>query len=1040
MHQPTYRHLSRFLLSLLLVLAGSGNAAAASAEGAPERQSGITVPAGEIAAWRTQYSTQDASILAGFPLGPGEKVDLELTRFSVTRPGMRFVVGAEGRTLDFDPASVLLLHGTVRDHPGSRAFLALSEYGSLGYVDLGQPGKRFDIASVAPVETGAPIDMRIRPLPLAGGGSLGVPMCGLDLHPVLPSPGRSRVGITPAVGVKHIELAIETDYELYELFGDLSAEAAYLVSLYAIVSDIFVRDVGAWVELSYVRLWDTPADLFNKESPIYEFRDYWELNMGGVQRDVAQFLSGRRDMPYGGIAFLNGLCNDVGYSVCGYALGSFVDPSRSAIGNRDITLTAHELGHNCGTGHTHGYGLDTCDDETTAARRGTIMSYCGQVFTGGEGNTELRFHSFVQEVVRDYLEISACVDDDCNQNGVADAQDIALVNSLDANSNGVPDECEDCNGNGTLDPEDIASGPSADLNGNGVPDECEPDCNSNGSPDALDIELLASLDENANLVPDECEPDCDASGTVDHVEINADMSLDLNRNLVLDACEDCDTDGTTDLVELDHANNIWITSLDHTTLREYLAHVGPLTGISDDAGIGAGQDLIITDDRRMLVSSGLDHRVVEFTVDGSLVGDLVAPGAGGLLTPATLLIGPAGTLLVASRGTDEVLEFDATTGAALGAFVSAASGGLTEPFGLAFGPDGDLYVTSSDNRVLRYDGGSGAFLGQFVSVAGGGGLDDPHGILFLPNGNLLVASYETNQILEYEAGTGNFVRQFNQGGTIDRLTLDQPWCMRLGPDGNVYVSRAHDHKERVANDPAALHLTNARVYEFDVNLGILIRAYILGLDSGVLHPTGFDFVPGAGFDCNRNLLPDECDIASGLSEDCNRDGIPDECGGFVDANDNGIPDDCEVTVYCSTKRNSEGCLPQIGSTGTASLTGPDDFHVTADDVIGGVTGYLLVGLAPNPPASSAGVRPLGPSPLGGRYCVLRPAVASTQISNGSPGSCAGTFDFSMSQAFFGSQGIAAGMPVYTQIWYRDANHADGSGVGHTAALRFVLLP
>ena len=175
--------------------------------------------------------------------------------------------------------------------------------------------------------------------------------------------------------------------------------------------------------------------------------------------------------------------------------------------------------------------------------------------------------------------------------------------SLDVNGNGVPDECEDCNANGTLDPQDISSGTSADLNGNGVPDECEADCNGNGVPDDRDVGLGVSQDANANLIPDECEPDCDSDGILDFVEINADMSLDLNRNVVLDACEDCDGDGTTDLVELDHANNVWIASLDHTTLREYLAHVGTLTDISDGAGLSEGQDLIITPDRRVLVSS-----------------------------------------------------------------------------------------------------------------------------------------------------------------------------------------------------------------------------------------------------------------------------------------------------------------------------------------------------------------------------------------------------------------------------------------------------
>jgi len=41
----------------------------------------------------------------------------------------------------------------------------------------------------------------------------------------------------------------------------------------------------------------------------------------------------------------------------------------------------------------------------------------------------------------------------------------------------------DCNDNGVADHEDIAGGASLDVNGNGVPDECEPDCNLDGRPD-----------------------------------------------------------------------------------------------------------------------------------------------------------------------------------------------------------------------------------------------------------------------------------------------------------------------------------------------------------------------------------------------------------------------------------------------------------------------------------------------------------------------------------------------------------------------------
>ncbi|MEQ8768745.1 MAG: thrombospondin type 3 repeat-containing protein [Planctomycetota bacterium] len=69
---------------------------------------------------------------------------------------------------------------------------------------------------------------------------------------------------------------------------------------------------------------------------------------------------------------------------------------------------------------------------------------------------------------------------DCNGNGIADEDDIALGTSLDCNFNGVPDECDlalgdllDCNGNGIPDLCDFESGVAEDCDGNGIPDACD---------------------------------------------------------------------------------------------------------------------------------------------------------------------------------------------------------------------------------------------------------------------------------------------------------------------------------------------------------------------------------------------------------------------------------------------------------------------------------------------------------------------------------------------------------------------------------------
>ena len=76
-----------------------------------------------------------------------------------------------------------------------------------------------------------------------------------------------------------------------------------------------------------------------------------------------------------------------------------------------------------------------------------------------------------------------------------------------------------------------------------------------------------------------------------------------------------------------------------------------------------------------------------------------------------------------------------------------------------------------------------------------------------------------------------------------------------------------------------LPISSTRIYVFDVDNGNFLRSYVIGNDTGLDMPTGFDFMPDDGTDCNFNQLPDSCDIASGFSKDANGNGVPDECEG-----------------------------------------------------------------------------------------------------------------------------------------------------------------
>ncbi len=196
---------------------------------------------------------------------------------------------------------------------------------------------------------------------------------------------------------------------------------------------------------------------------------------------------------------------------------------------------------------------------------------------------------------------------------------------------------------------------------------------------------------------------------------------------------------------------------------------------------------------------------------------------GSLLNPTELNFLGDGSLLVTAFGNNSIRKYDPT-----GVFVStfATSSDLDGPVGTLVGSDGNLYVSSFNNsKILRYNGTTGAYMGVFAQ---GSGLLNPNNMTFMPvpepgfwailaiasalfvferrnrrlkksalvatgvvacsmsfanPGNLLVSGRGSNNIVEFDAATGNFVKVFASGGL-----LNNPVGMAIGNDGNVYVS------------------------------------------------------------------------------------------------------------------------------------------------------------------------------------------------------------------------------------------------------------
>lgn len=157
----------------------------------------------------------------------------------------------------------------------------------------------------------------------------------------------------------------------------------------------------------------------------------------------------------------------------------------------------------------------------------------------------------------------------------------------------------------------------------------------------------------------------------------------------------------------------------------------------------------------VLVSSFFDDAVVMFDEVGNLLGTLT--NGGPLIGPEGLAFGTNGNLLVVSRETDSVLEYDGENGAFVRTFIDEA---LDRPNGMIKDAEGNLLIASRGG-VLKFDGSSGSLIGVFAEIPGF--LID---LAFGPNGNLFVSAPSVDGVVEVDSDTGAVLGVFASGGGL----------------------------------------------------------------------------------------------------------------------------------------------------------------------------------------------------------------------------------------------------------------------------------
>ena len=381
----------------------------------------------DFAASFAAYKLSEQVEISGFPLTTSRNVDLNLTRVRVLTANAKIVDGSTGALLP-EP-NVALFRGTVNGEPDSSVYLSFSPYGHQGWVTV--RGEQFILSSGPAAGDHTPVIYRFADIPADVMSVNGV-QCGGALAPMaghVPAVPHGGNGWSARGGCRTAQIAVDTDYEFTAstrtFSGDATASAAYIVTLFGAIDEVYQREFQTAVLVPYLRVWSSDNDPYPAAGYVPDrldqFQAEWNNHRTDIVRNVAHMLSTGNVGGVGGIAYLPALCDQFyGYGVSGYINGHFPYPLEDHNNqNWDVVVTTHEIGHNFGAPHTHDVSppIDSCAfGDCSLAAQGTIMSYC-HTCPGGLTNIALNMHPrIIGEYVIPFLN-SLATDQVCTLEG-----------------------------------------------------------------------------------------------------------------------------------------------------------------------------------------------------------------------------------------------------------------------------------------------------------------------------------------------------------------------------------------------------------------------------------------------------------------------------------------------------------------------------------------------------------------------------------------------------------------------------------------------
>ncbi|MCZ6599056.1 MAG: M12 family metallo-peptidase [Planctomycetota bacterium] len=367
----------------------------------------------------------ERAVVGPVTLPGGREVHFELVR--VAKPFQDTVIHVNGAPTDMKPdARVSLWRAAILGQPGSSGFFGFSPRGSRGWIR--GDGELHHLVAYAG-EGGDWSASRSRLvsqewiLDQGYGPTLEceVDAFGGDITQVAQKPSGGTIAGGALVPILECRIAVESDYQYYQVFGDLGAATDYLVMLFGAASDRYREQIGTILTANYMGFYTNPADPWTAQDVggscidvLYEFQAAWKFGGGPVTSDLYHLVSGAS---LGcGVAWLPGLCDqEYGFAVSGNIHGQTPIPiiPHDPL-NWDFMVFTHETGHNFGTPHTHdfcppvdecapsGY-WGSCQDEQACITDGTLMSYC-HLCDGGYTNITTYFHPIPADTMRSYAE------------------------------------------------------------------------------------------------------------------------------------------------------------------------------------------------------------------------------------------------------------------------------------------------------------------------------------------------------------------------------------------------------------------------------------------------------------------------------------------------------------------------------------------------------------------------------------------------------------------------------------------------------------